>query len=343
MNKRFIVDVSLALALLLVGMYFRDDIQASFRLGYDRLYPCSTPIQYSIHDFSTKFGISKSDFQLEIQKAISIWEKPLGRQLFQYVPEDEVRTAATSTSIWSRIKGFRHTSNISDPLEINLIYDERQKVTFTLQDIKTSLKVDKNTYAEQNVIYARLTAEYKKQKLIYDTLAAQYKSESGKYSQRVREVNAKGGASPDEYTELKQIGITLEKKFVSIKEMENELSKLASEINTTAATLNMMARELNLKVETYNDITFATGREFEEGEYVVDDDGRRINVYQFDNREKLIRVLAHELGHALGLQHIDNPKAIMYRLNEGENMKLTNDDLNALKDLCSIEKKSGKI
>jgi predicted Zn-dependent protease len=48
-------------------------------------------------------------------------------------------------------------------------------------------------------------------------------------------------------------------------------------------------------------------------------------------------VLAHELGHALGLDHNEDSKAIMYRLNNGINEKLTNTDLVALKALCGIK------
>jgi predicted Zn-dependent protease len=91
------------------------------------------------------------------------------------------------------------------------------------------------------------------------------------------------------------------------------------------------------KIATYNKISDSTGETFDEGRYISDKDGQRINIFQFENENKLIRVLTHELGHSIGLDHVENSKAIMYKLNSGTNEKLTADDIKILKDLCRIE------
>ncbi|KKP81160.1 MAG: Peptidase M10A and M12B matrixin and adamalysin, partial [Parcubacteria group bacterium GW2011_GWB1_35_5] len=113
-----------------------------------------------------------------------------------------------------------------------------------------------------------------------------------------------------------------------------KINEMVDEINSMVVVLNRLATTLNLAVEKYNTVGASRGESFEEGVYIQEGLSRQIDIYEFSNRDKLVRVLAHELGHALGLDHVDDTKAIMYEFNQGNNKALTKADLAELQIKC---------
>jgi predicted Zn-dependent protease len=79
------------------------------------------------------------------------------------------------------------------------------------------------------------------------------------------------------------------------------------------------------------------GREFCEGFYEYKNGKRSITIYQYDNEYRLVRVLAHEFGHALGLNHSKSAEAVMYPLIKSDSLALAADDIAALKGHCKIQ------
>jgi len=68
-------------------------------------------------------------------------------------------------------------------------------------------------------------------------------------------------------------------------------------------------------------------------------DGKSINIYQFEATADLRLVVVHELGHALGLDHLSQPESIMYYMmgeQDLENPKASNEDILALKQICNL-------
>ncbi len=82
--------------------------------------------------------------------------------------------------------------------------------------------------------------------------------------------------------------------------------------------INGIASNLNLDVVNYNNAGDVLGKEFNEGLYEKRNNRETITIFHFNNHDRLVRVLAHELGHALGLEHNNNPQALMYRLNQSK-------------------------
>ena len=121
----------------------------------------------------------------------------------------------------------------------------------------------------------------------------------------------------------------------SLQAREGEIRRIADILNSMTVVINDIAANYNLDVVKSHDTSSKLGSEFCGGDYVSKDGKHTITIYQFDDDKKLVRVLAHEFGHALGLKHNDNPKAIMYRLMQSDSLSLAPDDVAALKDRCS--------
>ena len=81
--------------------------------GFFTKAPCVEPIHYNLGTFDIQFNISKNYFEGALTDAETIWEKPLGKELFVYTPTDSSR----------------------DVLKINLIYDYRQQATSKLASL----------------------------------------------------------------------------------------------------------------------------------------------------------------------------------------------------------------
>lgn len=106
----------------------------------------------------------------------------------------------------------------------------------------------------------------------------------------------------------------------------------AAELNALAAEYNRLIDEVNAQVSAYN--RTIPQEEYNEARYVADRSGTRIYVYEFTDAAELTRVLEHELGHALGLDHVSDEKSVMYPINTGKSTALTSSDLAELVRVC---------
>ncbi len=273
--------------------------------------PCTNPITYSLGSFDTRFNISKEKFIRIIDIAEKTWEKSINKDLFSFVSGGD--------------------------LKINLIFDDRQEATQKLKDIGITVDESKASYNDLKSRYNVMFSEYSKLKGEFESRVITFQDRQNVYQKEVEFFNKKGGASKKDYDRLTAERVYLDTEFSEINKLQTTLDSKLNNVNALVIVLNSLISSLNIEVNKFNTIGEELGGEFEEGTYKESSDGREIDIYQFDDEGKLARVLAHEFGHALGLDHIENSKAVMYRLNNGINEKLTVDDIKALKNICKIQ------
>lgn len=269
--------------------------------------PCHIPITYTLGDIDSRFGISQAQLQQAITEAIAVWEEPSGAHLFEYKQ--------------------------NGVLPISFVYDARQANTQKNNTLRKAVDKSTDTAESIKLAYESDQARYEQTKKDYLASQEEYQTASRAYQVKVASWNARGGAPQAAYEALQEQQRLLSAQAATLEQKRLTLNALAERVNALGSDYNDLAEKVN---ETVSVINESAGKEFEEGLYTKTALGAKIEIYEYSSEEKLVRVLAHEFGHALGLEHNTNPDSIMYELNQSENMVPTAEDLADLRAVCGL-------
>jgi hypothetical protein len=121
----------------------------------------------------------------------------------------------------------------------------------------------------------------------------------------------------------------------ALRAQQNEIAKQYAATKDPALIDTFYMLRDQIIADEAKERSIAQSSEIQEGRYVSDQEGTRIYVYGFKNKTELMRVLTHEFGHALGLDHVAIPDSIMYASIAGTNLALTPEDKAELARACS--------
>lgn len=265
-------------------------------------HPFSTQIHYRIGQVDPRFHLSDLQMKQLAGQAADIWQQGTGKQLFVYDPDAR--------------------------LTINMIYDQRQQQNEAQQQQQQNLQYNLSVQ-QRDAQYARTKQiRLETDKQLVETRQKAFQTHLNNYQQSINEWRKLGNVSADTRAQLEQ-----EKN-----QLMSEQQALATQIehyNQEVAAANDLSQKANQEASQYNQKAnaFRTAfkpRQFEKGQF----NGRTIDIYEYSTPADLRMTIAHEMGHALGLAHNNDPLALMYPVLEKQDMqhfKLKPADLAMLK------------
>jgi len=295
---------------LMAGFYFFTYEQAE-RVNIQTHTVCQEPLTYQIGSIDTQFGVTRLEVEEAMIAAASLWSEAFDRPV--------------------AIK----TENAD--ITVNFIYDERQQL------VDGELRFREQIESEQFRM-EQLQREYDRNRDVFDTRSSDYillaeraKTELNELNSWVAKKNDEGGFTEQSIAEFELRKENVERNQQQVLRERQELDRLASQINRDAERLNEKIDENNRLIDRYNE-EFSGENRFTKATYQNSSEGGIITVNMFLNKKELVLILAHELGHAFGLDHVSNPRSVMHGLMGGQELfpviQLTREDREAVRNLC---------
>lgn len=222
--------------------------------------------------------------------------------------QEVIKASNLAANIWNEEVGFDVFSYDPDAtLTINMVYDQRQSLDTQIRNLQGGLDSGKITLDSER--------EY------YESQVALFEEKSADFQRKVNDWNTKRGGSQEEYDALVREQDVLEQEA-------DRLNQIAEQLNLSAYEYNTQVDEINNTIDTFNSVL---EEKPEEGLY--DSFNSEIYIYFNNDPDKLIRTIAHELGHARGLGHTNDEKDLMYPVTTNV-LTLSETDINMLEKIC---------
>lgn len=259
---------------------------------------CRAPITYRIGQVDERFGMSREAFADIVDRSAGRWREATRRELFK----------ASKNGI----------------LEINLVYDHRQAAIDRMKALGLRMGGSRE---ECETLLARFNAMRSE----YESKGQELVAEAQNYHTEVRAFNESVArpVDPSEVSQVQGQKRHLDTWQQNLDAKQREHHERGLELKAMADLVNEMAEVHNLQVRDYQTTGDALGQEFSQGLYRFQKGQESIHIYHFETEASLERVLVHELGHALGLEHLPNPKSVMHRLMTTDDPALNADDIEA--------------
>lgn len=309
---RFTADEMLKYKLLSVIIPLLFIIAPDTNADSKALY-CNFPRTYKINKYDQRFSISKGELRLALKNAANMWNQGTKKFLLKEVYTQEA------------------------DIEINMIYRDAFPLYKKAHQIISKGMQITSDFKEYSRMYKNFNAEgfrLKSKGKELDVKLAKINTNISRWNNSKNKSQLRLNQLKLEQVRLKD---EIEKFNIEIKDFEKNRSFMNEWFNL----INIKKIEYRKQSKLLQQMQRGTLDYSLAGLYERKRNKETISLFLFNDRQSLTNVLAHEFGHALGIKHVDEKKALMFKFANNSNKKIKRisvSDYLAFVNICSKNK-----
>lgn len=301
-------------ALALGGVLWSEGQMPGGSVGHSAAPRCEVPITLHLEAVDSRFRLERDAVQAALDAAVTMWDGQTPDELFR--------------------------QRDGEGMPVRLVFDQRQAGAETRDRAREELDRLEARIAEHEERLDHRHAALAADSAGYQRRLEDYQARQREYEQAVAAWNAgRMEHSARNRERLEQQRRVLDSARDDLDQRRRTLERRRDELNREIRALETEIDAFNDQVAELNREVSATGA-FDMAVYEQQGARRSITVFKASDVDELRLTLAHELGHALGIDHVADPAAVMHAVLGEENAgrsELSEADRRALAEACEVD------